>query len=216
MPIKIKICCISSRDEATLAMQSGADALGLVARMPSGPGTIGDEEIAHIAAIIPDHIQSFLLTSETEAAEIIAHHHRTQTNTIQLVDAMTEGSHTDIKKQLPEVKLVQVIHVIDESSVEEALAAAETADYLLLDSGNPKAAVKELGGTGRTHNWQLSRSIVEQSGIPVFLAGGLNTNNVLQAIETVQPFGIDLCSSVRTNGKLDPVKLEQFMRLVRK
>ena len=199
-----------------MAIAAGADALGLVARMPSGPGTISDEQIAEIAVTIPPPIASFMLTCETDAAEIIAHHYRTRTNTLQLVDAITSGSHADIKAQLPAIKLVQVIHVVDESSVEEALQAAETADALLLDSGNPKATVKELGGTGRIHNWQLSRSIVEQSGVPVFLAGGLNADNVLQAIETVQPFGIDLCSSVRTDGKLDPVKLEAFMKLVKK
>lgn len=215
MPVKIKICCISSPEEARIAIQYGADALGLVARMPSGPGTISDKLIAEIAASIPPPVAGFMLTSETDAAEIIAHHHRTRTNTIQIVDAITNGSHAAIKKQLPAVKLVQVIHVTDESSVEEALLAAATADALLLDSGNPKAVIKELGGTGRIHNWKISRSIVEQSPVPVFLAGGLNADNVLQAIEQVNPFGIDLCSSVRTDGKLDPAKLERFMKLIR-
>lgn len=215
MSVKIKICCISSPEEAAMAIRCGADALGLVAKMPSGPGTISDELIAEIAASIPPPIASFMLTSETDAAEIISHHHRTRTNTIQIVDAISNGSHAAIKKQLPAVKIVQVIHVIDESSIEEALQAAVTADALLLDSGNPKAAIKELGGTGRIHNWKLSRTIVDQSRIPVFLAGGLNIDNVLQAIHEVNPFGIDLCSSVRTDGKLDSAKLENFMRLVR-
>ena len=85
-------------------------------------------------------------------------------------------------------------------------------DALLLDSGNPKLAIKELGGTGRVHNWKLSRSIVEQSPVPVFLAGGLNPSNVKQAIDEVQPYGLDLCSGVRTNGRLDPAKLEAFFK----
>lgn len=213
---KVKICCISSEQEAKMAIDQGASALGLVARMPSGPGPIPDELILSIAKIIPDHIASFMLTSETNASDIIQHHYRTQTNTIQIVDALALGTYDQIKATLPNIKIVQVIHVIDESSVDEAIAIAEHVDFLLLDSGNPKAAIKELGGTGRTHNWALSRSIVEQSKVPVFLAGGLNSENIQKAIETVGPYGVDLCSSVRTNGHLDPKKLEEFFAIVLK
>jgi phosphoribosylanthranilate isomerase len=167
-----------------------------------------------IAKTIPEHIASFMLTSETSAEDIIQHHYRTQTNTIQIVDALAFGTYDQIKATLPNIKIVQVIHVIDESSIDEAIAIAEHVDFLLLDSGNPKAAIKELGGTGRTHNWALSRSIVEQSKVPVFLAGGLNTDNVQRAMEKVAPYGVDLCSSVRTNGHLDPKKLEEFFAIV--
>lgn len=210
MKTKVKICCINSENEAQMAIDYGASALGLVAKMPSGPGPISDELILSIAKTIPEHIASFMLTSETSAEDIIQHHYRTQTNTIQIVDALAFGTYDQIKKTLPAINIVQVIHVIDESSVEEALSIAEHVDYLLLDSGNPNAAIKELGGTGRTHNWALSKSIVEQSTIPVFLAGGLNAENVQRAIDIVGPYGVDLCSSVRTNGHLDPKKLEDF------
>lgn len=211
---KVKICCISSESEAKMAIEHGASALGLVAKMPSGPGPIPDELILSIAKTIPEHIASFMLTSETSAEYIIQHHYRTQTNTIQIVDALAFGTYDQIKATLPNIKIVQVIHVIDESSIDEAIAIAEHVDFLLLDSGNPKAAIKELGGTGRTHNWALSRSIVEQSKVPVFLAGGLNIDNVQRAMETVAPYGVDLCSSVRTNGHLDPKKLEEFFAIV--
>ncbi len=156
-----------------------------------------------------------MLTCETSAAAIIAHHHRTQTNTIQIVDELKQGSYAEIREQLPGIKLVQVIHVIDEHSVTEAIRLSTQVDALLLDSGNPNLQVKELGGTGRVHNWSLSRQIVEQSGVPVFLAGGISAANVRQAIEQVQPFGIDLCSSVRTNGHLDPDKLQHFFKQVK-
>ncbi|MEI6088355.1 MAG: phosphoribosylanthranilate isomerase [Bacteroidota bacterium] len=211
---KIKICCISSLQEAKMAIEFGASALGLVASMPSGPGTIDDALILEIARTIPPPIATFMLTCETSASEIIEHHHRTRTNTIQMVDELLEGSYNDIKLAIPSIKLVQVIHVIDESSVDEAIEIAEHVDALLLDSGNPKAMIKELGGTGRTHNWGLSRKIVEQSKVPVFLAGGINANNVKIAIEEVNPFGIDLCSSVRYNGKLDPYKLDAFFKAI--
>jgi phosphoribosylanthranilate isomerase len=207
---RVKICCISSVEEAKMAVQHGASALGLVGHMPSGPGVITDELIYTIAQQTPPPIGTFLLTSETAAENIIAHHQKVFTTTIQIVDALQEGSYRQIKKALPGTSIVQVIHVLDERSVEEALALSEEVDALLLDSGNPNLAVKVLGGTGRIHNWQLSRQIVAQSRVPVFLAGGLNPENVKEAIDTVQPFGLDLCSSVRTDKKLDPAKLEAF------
>lgn len=211
---KVKICCISSVEEARMAVAHGASALGLVARMPSGPGPIADDLILAIARTVPPPIATFMLTSETTAQAIIAHHRRTLTNTIQIVDELAEGTYEEIKRELPTIKLVQVIHVIDENSVEEAIRIAASVDALLLDSGNPKATIKELGGTGRVHNWGLSRKIVEQTKIPVFLAGGIHAGNVKQAINEVGPFGIDLCSSVRTDSKLDPQKLSLFFKAI--
>jgi len=212
MPPRVKICCISSSEEAAMAIRHGAAALGLVGKMPSGPGIISDEEIYSIAQTIPPPIASFLLTSETTAEDIVTHHRRVHTTSIQLVDALSGRSYEFIRKELPAVKLVQVIHVIDEHSVEEAIEISQWVDAILLDSGNPNLSVKELGGTGRTHNWQLSRQIREHISKPVFLAGGLHPLNVQEAIETVQPFGVDLCSGVRTNGKLDERKLEAFFK----
>ena len=212
MSPRIKICCISSADEAQTAIRYGASAVGLVGSMPSGPGVITDELICSIARCVPPPIATFLLTSETSAEGIIAHHQKVLTNTIQIVDALTEGSYQQIKNDLPGIKLVQVIHVLDERSVEEALSVSEQVDALLLDSGNPNLQVKVLGGTGRVHNWLLSRKIVDQSKVPVFLAGGLHAGNVKEALDIVQPFGLDLCSGVRTDKKLDPVKLEAFFK----
>ncbi|NBC03391.1 MAG: phosphoribosylanthranilate isomerase [Bacteroidetes bacterium] len=209
---RIKICCISSIEEARTAIDFGASALGLVGKMPNGPGPIDDEQINEIAQNIPPPIATFLLTSETTGEAILDHHKRTQTNTIQIVDRPERGTHEYLKKKLPHVKRVQVIHITGEESIDEALFYAEKADLLLLDSGNPNLDVKELGGTGRTHNWDISREIVKQSPIPVFLAGGLNADNVKKALDTVQPFGIDVCSGVRTHGNLDPKKLKTFSK----
>lgn len=214
MNLKVKICCIGSVHEARMAMDFGASALGLVGKMPSGPGPIPDELIREIARSVPPPIASFLLTSETSAAGIIDHHRRTFTNTIQIVDKLKEGAYGQIRTAIPAVKLVQVIHVRDESSISEAMKISREVDALLLDSGNPGAKIKELGGTGRTHNWRLSRKIVKSVDIPVFLAGGINAENVRRAIETVNPYGIDLCSGVRTDGKLDPIKLEHFFKAI--
>ncbi len=214
MRTRIKICCISSVDEAKMAIEFGADAVGLVGSMPSGPGVIDDELILKISKSVPPPVATFLLTSEQSAEAIIKYHARTQTNTIQIVDKLTEGTYKDIREALPNVKLVQVIHVLDESSIEDSISVADHVDALLLDSGNPFLETKILGGTGQTHNWELSRIIIENVTIPVFLAGGLTPENIGRAINTVRPYGVDICSGVRTNGRLDGFKLAKFVMAV--
>ena len=211
---KVKICCISSLEEAQIALSFGASALGLVGHMPSGPGVITDELITEIAASVPSNIATFLLSSETDAQALSNHQKKVQTNTIQIVDALQSGTYLDIRKAIPGINLVQVVHIVGPESLEEALEIAPNVDFLLLDSGNPNLAVKELGGTGRTHNWSISRRIVDLSPVPVFLAGGLHSENVRAAIEAVQPYGLDLCSGVRSAGKLDPYKLEKFFEAI--
>jgi phosphoribosylanthranilate isomerase len=210
MKLRIKICCISSIKEAMTAIEFGASAIGLVAKMPSGPGPIPDDLIKQIAMTVPPPIATFLLTSETSVDAIIKHHQRTSTNTIQIVDLLATGTYDQLKTALPSVKIVQVIHVIDEKSVNLAIKISEHVDALLLDSGNPNLKIKELGGTGRVHDWKLSRRIRDNSKCPIFLAGGLKPENVRLAIDEVQPFAIDVCSGVRTNGNLDKQKLREF------
>jgi phosphoribosylanthranilate isomerase len=213
---KVKICCISSILEAKLAVLYGASALGLVGEMPSGPGIISDDLIKAIVPTVPPPIATFLLTSQTSAEGIVAHHQRVNTSVVQMVDALQSGTYQQIRLALSSVKLVQVIHVIDERTIDEALEAAANVDALLLDSGNPNLAIKELGGTGRVHNWELSRKIVEQSPVPIFLAGGLRPDNLRRAVDAVQPWGVDLCSGVRTNGRLDEIKLLAFFEEINK
>lgn len=210
MTTRVKICCVSSLAEAALAIRYGASAIGLVSAMPSGPGVIAEAAITEIAAAIPPGVATFLLTSKCDAESIIAQQRRTRVNTIQLCDSVESDCHARLREALPGIALVQVIHVAGEASISEALAVANQVDALLLDSGNQKLAVKELGGTGRQHDWRISRSIVESVRIPVYLAGGLNPDNVAAAIHAVRPFGLDICSGLRTNGQLDELKVQRF------
>jgi phosphoribosylanthranilate isomerase len=207
---KVKICCIASAREAQMAIDHGASALGLVSAMPSGPGPIAEDLIAEIAAFIPPPVVSVLLTSKHTAASIIEQQHRTRASAIQIVDRLVHGAHHELRNALPGIRLIQVIHVRGDESVEEAISVSPYVDALLLDSGNPAAAVKELGGTGRTHDWSISSRIRVSVDVPVFLAGGLTPENVRQAVRYVRPFAIDVCSGVRTDGKLDEQKLKQF------
>ena len=207
---RVKVCCISSVEEAALAVELGASALGLVSHMPSGPGVISEELIAKIAATVPPAVGTFLLTCKQHVEAIIEQQRLCGTNCIQICDRLTSAEHRQLKKALPGISLIQVVHVAGAESVDEAIAATEWVDAILLDSGNQSLAVRELGGTGRVHDWAISREIRERISIPMFLAGGLNAGNVGRAIREVGPFGLDLCSGVRTSGKLDREKLQSF------
>ena len=213
--IRVKICCIKSVEEARIAVGAGASALGFVSEMPSVPGVVSYEKIADILRTIPPAIGTFLLTSKRSAEEILLQHRLCPTNTLQLTDTLAEEELPILRKSLPGIKLVQVVHVIDESSVREAVEVSKFVDGILLDSGNPNLEIKELGGTGKVHDWRLSRRIRDEIDIPLFLAGGLRANNVRLAISQVAPFGVDICSGVRTEDVLDSAKLNDFMAAIR-
>jgi phosphoribosylanthranilate isomerase len=213
---RVKICCISSAAEAAMAVEAGASALGLVSAMPSGPGVIDEPLIARLAAAAPPGVATFLLTCCQRAGGIIDQQRRLGTNAVQICDHLVDGDYAQLREGLPGVKLVQVVHVSGEASIDEAARVAEQVDAILLDSGNQRLAVTELGGTGRRHDWSISRRIRETVERPVYLAGGLNAGNVRAAIDEVSPFGVDVCSGVRTNGRLDPTKLAAFMAATRR
>jgi len=215
MRIRVKICCIETEDMARQAIAAGASALGLVTAMPSGPGVISDALARRIAGQAPPGVATFLLTAETDPARLVAQVAAAGTNVVQIVDAAAPQAYAALRQALPAVKIVQVIHVEDAGAMAEAAGVAPLVDGLLLDSGRPKATVKELGGTGRVHDWAISQRIVAGVACPVYLAGGLGPGNVAEAIRTVQPFGVDLCSGVRTDGRLDAKKLGALMAAVR-
>ena len=215
VPPRVKVCCIASEAEAALAVRMGASAVGLVSKMPSGQGPIAESRIRDIARTVPPGVATFLLTSETTAEPIIAQQRYTGANTLQLVDSVAPAVYAALRDALPSVKIVQVVHVRDDGAVAEARQLSPLVDAILLDSGNPSLSIKELGGTGRAHDWAVSRKIRDGVQVPVYLAGGLNPENVGRAIAQVQPFGVDVCSGLRTGGRLDASKLERFMRAVR-
>lgn len=215
MRTRIKVCCMASAEEVGIAVRCGADAVGLVAEMPSGPGPISDELATEIARVVPPGVTPCLLSSREVGDALAAHAREVGVGVIQVVRHVDPGEHARIRRASPALKIVQVVHVEDEGSVELAREYAETADALLLDSGRPGAAVAELGGTGRAHDWALSRRIVESVRAPVWLAGGLKPENVGEAVRQVRPFGVDVCSGLRPGGALDEDALRAFAEAVR-
>lgn len=211
---RVKVCCIASIEEAWLAIRYGASALGLVSHMPSGPGVLTDAAITAIAARIPPTIASFILTSRQDPDAIIAQQKSSRASCVQICDSLPPGCYERLRAAMPGIGIVQVIHVTGPRSVDEAAAVAPHVDALLLDSGDPTLPIKELGGTGRTHDWRLSRLIRDAVDVPIFLAGGLNPGNIAEAIAQVAPFGVDICSGLRKAGKLDEETLAGFFRAI--
>jgi phosphoribosylanthranilate isomerase len=216
MRTRVKVCCIASAKEARLAIEAGADAVGLVGRMPAGTRWISDEKIAEVTAGVPPPVATFLLTAENNAEAISAHVRRTRPSAVQLVVHIDPAESARLAALEPHVRRLQVIHVEGPEALALIPAYSPYVHAFLLDSGRPGAAVPEYGGTGKPHDWTISAAFVKTSPLPVFLAGGLNAANAGDAIRQVRPFGLDLCSGVRTDGRLDAAKLEAFMLAVRR
>jgi len=211
---RVKICCISSIAEAQLAIDHGANALGLVAAMPTGPGILDDASIREIARMVPPGVETFLLTARDTADDIADHVDYCGTTTVQIVRHIEPAQYPRLVERLPRVRRVQVIHVEDREALDLIPQYENYVHAFLLDSGRPKSGDAALGGTGRRHDWSISREFVQRSNKPVFLAGGLAPSNAAAAVADVAPFGLDLCSGVRTNNQLDADKLGAFMAQV--
>jgi phosphoribosylanthranilate isomerase len=214
MRTRVKICCMASPAEAATAIAAGADAIGLVSYMPTGAGVIDDATAAAIAAAAPPPTDAWLLTFEDTAEGIAGHAARCGTRTVQIVRHVAASVHEDLARIAPALRRVQVVHIEDERSLALIGAYASLAHAFLIDSGRPAAS--EFGGTGRVHDWRLSAVFVRRSPLPVFLAGGLRPDNAAAAVRTVRPFGLDVCSGLRPDGRrLDAGRLKTFLAAVR-
>jgi phosphoribosylanthranilate isomerase len=182
--------------------------------MPDGDRMISDDQIRKIAVAIPNGVHQFLLTCKRDLSEISHQVREAGTDSLQLVDRVEISDLIALRRELPGIALVQVVHVTGPPAIAEAEEVAARVDYILLDSGAPDAPSREFGGTGRTHDWATSAEIVRRVRIPVFLAGGLGPDNVADAIRQVRPYGVDVCSRLRPNGYLDEGLLAGFFEAV--
>lgn len=211
----VKICCIRTSAEAHLAVNLGADAVGFVAQRPPSPRTIPDVEIAAITPLVPSSVSTFLLTSELTAEAISAHVRSTHPTAVQILPQLEPTESVRLAQLEPHIHRVQVIHVDGMEALKLIPVYAPHVHAFLLDSGKPNAAIPQYGGTGRKHDWDVSAAFVKASPLPVYLARGLSAENAGTAIKQVRPYGLDLCTGVRTDGRLDMEKLKKFMVAVR-
>jgi phosphoribosylanthranilate isomerase len=212
MRTRVKICCIASPEEARMATRAGADLLGLVGPMPTGPGVVTERAAREIAAQALPWATPVLLTACQCTDEIIEHAARVGVRAVQIVNHVEPGTLAGLARQAPGLALIQVIHVEDAGALDLIAAYQPHVSAFLLDSGRPSA--QELGGTGRVHDWEVSAEFVRRSKRPVFLAGGLTPENVAEAVGRVRPAGLDLCTGIRIDGALDAGRLAAFMGAV--
>ena len=210
---RVKICCIASPEEAALAVDAGADAVGLVGAMPTGPGVITDAAARRIALTVPPPVMPWLLTSEEDPVAIRDHAAACGVSTVQIVRHVAPQTHDWLAEHAPTLRRVQVIHVEGRDALDIVAAYGSRPHAYLLDSGRPSVA--ELGGTGRRHDWAVSAELVRVASRPVFLAGGLGPDNAAEAVRAVRPFGLDICSGLRTDGALDAALLARFIAAIR-
>ena len=213
---QIKICCIASEEEAQMALNEGVDAVGLVGEMPSGPGVIGSDRASSIVAVLPDSVDSFFLTSHDRGRDIVEELGVSHASTVQIVRHIDPVEYLPVIENLPKLRRVQVIHVENDSALELIERYNEVADAFLLDSGKTMGANPQFGGTGKVHDWTISKQFVQSTDLPVYLAGGLSPGNVFRAITEVRPAGVDVCSGVRSNDTLDSEKVQAFVKEVKR
>ena len=213
--IKIQIAGVSSIEDSIRLINLGVEGLGFTLRLPSGiHDNLTEEKARQIIAELPPFVGSVLISYITNPIEAVDFCKYLGVNTIQLHAPVEKGVMAEIKKHLPNIKIIKSVNVIDESAVDEAKKYAEEADAIILDTYDPKSG--RHGATGLTHDWTISRKIVESCNKPVILAGGLNPDNVAEAIRKVQPWGVDVHTGIENpDGSPNHKKAVDFVKNVR-
>jgi len=208
----VKICGVRRQEDALLAAELGADAIGLlVGQKHTSPDFIFTTVAKDIARALPPSVEAVLVTHVEDLDELERLLQQSEIRTIQLHSEIAPSSVERLRGRLPHLKIFKSINIISADSVAYPEAFEKLVDGFVLDSIN--VATGQLGGTGKTHDWSVSRQIVMRyPEIPIILAGGLNSENVRSAIEYVHPFGVDVNSGTKApDGFKDTRKMEEFI-----
>lgn len=210
-PVRVKVACIRDAEEARRAVSFGAAAIGMAAENPAGGPSLTEDQIRAVTESVPDSVGTFLMTTRRSAPDLARLARNTGVNTLQLWDEPEPDAYAHLRSAIPGLSIVQSIAVVGPEAVDRAIEVASLVDALVLDSAHRAAPARWEHQHGRTHDWQLSRRITEEVGIPVILSGGLSHRNVADAIRAVRPYGVEVCTGVRTKGALDTTLLVQFL-----
>lgn len=206
--VKVKICGITNIKDALLAAELGADFLGFIVEISESEDSLSKDEAKNLIRQLPLEVIPVMVTYLNNAEEIVKVASYVIAGAVQLHSNISLPEIGKIRKALPKIKIIKAIHVIDEKVVSEAVKFSDYVDYILLDS----KAKGKIGGTGKTHDWSISRKIILKCKKPVLLAGGLNPENVLDAVRKIKPFGVDVNSGVKAKPRVkDAEKLRKFI-----
>lgn len=206
---KVKVCGIMSEDELISAVMAGADALGFVVEIEDSRHSLSAGEAADLISKVPVYTKSVAVIAPRDVNSAVQLAEKTRADVLQLHGKMAPRDLAELKSRVHQ-KLVAALAA--DAGVAEAKRYGMVADAILLDS----MVDGKLGGTGKVHDWDLSREIVRNLRLPVILAGGLNPENVAQAIEKVRPYAVDVSSGLESAGKKDPEKIKSFVMEVRR
>ena len=209
----VKICGIRRHEDALIAAELGADAIGLlVGQRHNSPDFISAAVAREISRTLPPSVEAVLVTQITEVDEIERLLRQSGIRAVQLHSEITADSVANLRTRFPDLKVFKSVHVISAESVRYPEGFSKVVDGFVLDTIN--VATDQVGGTGNIHDWSISQKIVERfPDIPIILAGGLNSKNVRSAIESVHPFGVDVNSGTKgSDGFKDARKMREFIR----
>jgi phosphoribosylanthranilate isomerase len=210
----VQIYEVQTPEEALALAGLGVDHIGVLVGDGAFPRELPAAPTRAIFAAVPSGTKCVALSLSADPEEVARVARETRPDIIQVQAAIEDFSVVmtrALKTQFPEILIMRAIPVIDEASIEIAASYHGAADFLLLDSYDP--GTRQFGALGRTHDWSLSRQIVENAGIPVILADGLGPENVAE----VRPAGVD--SKTRTDrsdgaGK-DLARVQDFVGAAR-
>ena len=212
--MKVQIYTMQSVDEALEIISLGVDHLGLTPSYIGLPGEIDFFTAREIIEAVDKKAVCVALTVETRIREIFRMVKAVQPDILHLCgleNTFPPREVLKLKEELPDLPIMQAVSVVDEKALETAHAYRNVADYLILDTQAPDIA--GIGASGETHDWKISQKIVEEVDLPVILAGGLSPENVSEAINIVQPWGVD--SLTHTNHYLQDGKFIKDLKKIR-
>ncbi|MBI5253119.1 MAG: phosphoribosylanthranilate isomerase [Euryarchaeota archaeon] len=206
--MKVKICGNTNRRDALAAAELGADFVGAIVEVPvDTPRKVTAQEAKEILADFPSPVGRVIVIMPKTIGEAAALYEEIRPEFVQLHGSEDVQFVRELCSLIP-CKIIKTIHVKDKASIQEAKKFARYSDALLLDTPS-----KQLGGSGKTHDRQLSRKIVEAVSIPVILAGGLTPENVAESVRIVKPYAVDVSSGVeKKEGKKDYSKVKKFIK----
>jgi phosphoribosylanthranilate isomerase len=203
---KVKICGVKTLADAMMCASAGADYVGNIVNIPSSPRSISVEKSKKIFSLLPESTLGIAVTASKSPEEVVEIARAIDPCCVQL-HGYEDPVFVEKVKEGVSCKVIKAVHVKGVESIERALEYAEFCDAILLDTYS-----KRLGGSGKIHDWGIAKKIVEQADCHVFLAGGLNPENIVEARNIVSPFCLDVSSGVeKSPGVKDPEKVKRFI-----
>lgn len=206
--MKVKICGNASLNDLKIALSAGADAVGFI----TGTNYKSEDAVTKSCAkklvlSLPPFVASVAVTHLQNPQDLIDIIDETGCSTLQIQNDVSLEDMDIVKNGLPHTKIIKAVHVTGIEAIEKAEMFSKTADAIILDTKTET----RIGGTGITHDWNISAEIVKRLNKPVILAGGLSPSNLAEAIEKVKPYAVDVHSGVKKNGARDFYLTKSFV-----